>query len=72
METSRVAYEMGKGSVEKSQQLAAYYRQKADLLGIHFMDAAGCEFNELDFMHLTKKGHHQLADRFLAKIHLIL
>ena len=57
---------------EKSQQLAAYYQQKAELLGIHFMDAAGCEFNEIDFMHLTKKGHRQLADRFLEKISQIL
>ena len=72
VETSRVADEMGQGSVEKSRQLAAYYQQKADLLGIHFLDAAGCEFNEIDFMHLTKKGHRQLADRFLAKIREIL
>lgn len=63
---------MGQGSVEKSRQLAAYYREKAELLGIHFMDAAGCEFNELDFMHLTRKGHRQLADRFLEKIPQIL
>ena len=72
VENSRVADEMGQGSVEKSEKLAAYYQQKADLLGIHFMDAAGCEFNELDFMHLTKKGHRQLADRFLEKIPQIM
>lgn len=72
VETSAVADEMGKGSVEKSRQLASYYQKKADLLGIHFMDAAGCEFNEIDFMHLTKKGHRQLADRFLEMIPEIL
>ena len=73
VETSRVADEMSQGSVEKSQQLAAYYRQKADLLDIHFMDAAGCEFNELDFMQLTKKkGHRQLTDRFPEEIRQIL
>ena len=72
VETSRVADEVGIGCVEKSQKLASYYRQKAELLGLHFMDAAGCEFNELDFMHLTKKGHRQLADRFLEKIREIL
>lgn len=47
-------------------------RKKAELLGLHFMDAAGCEFNEIDFMHLAKKGHRQLADRFLEKISQIL
>ena len=72
VETSRVADEVGMGAVEKSEKLADYYRKKAELLGIHFMDAAGCEFNELDFMHLTKKGHRQLADRFLEKISQIL
>ena len=72
VETSRVADKMGQGSMKKSEKLAAYYKQKADLLGIHFMDAAGCEFNDLDFMYLTKKGHRQLADRFLGKIPQIL
>lgn len=64
VETSHVADEMGVGSVEKSEKLATYYKQKAELLGIHFMDAAGCEFNTLDYMHLTKNGHAQLAERF--------
>jgi len=72
VETSHVADEMGIGAVEKSEKLAYYYRQTADLLGIHFMDAAGCEFNELDFMHLTKKGHRQIAGLFADKIRQIL
>ena len=72
VETSVVADEMGVGSVEKTEKLAIYYRQKADLLGIHFLDAAGCEFNQVDFMHLTQKGHRQLADLILEKLTHIL
>ena len=41
---------------------------KADLLGCHFMDANGCEFNRIDYMHLTRKGHAQLAERFAELI----
>lgn len=55
---------MGEHCAEKSRELAFYYRQKADFLGCHFMDANGCEFNRIDFMHLTRKGHSQLAQRF--------
>lgn len=68
VETSDVADEMGIGSVEKSEKLAAYYEKTAQLLGVHFMDAAGCEFNTLDFMHLTRKGHRQLAEKFAKRI----
>ena len=55
---------MGIHCAEKSRALAKYYAEKAKLLGCHFMDAAGCEFNRIDFMHLTRQGHAQLADRF--------
>ncbi len=72
VETSRVSDEVGAGCVEKSEKLADYYRQKADLLGLCFLDAAGCEFNGIDFMHLTRRGHRQLADRFLEIIPKIL
>ena len=33
----------------------------AKLVGAHFLDAKDCEFNQVDGMHLTKKGHAQLA-----------
>ena len=56
--------EMGQGIVEKSQQLAQQYELKADLLGCAFLDAEGvAEFNRVDQMHLTRKGHRQLADK---------
>ena len=59
---------MGDHCAEKSRELAKYYAEKAKLLGCHFLDAAGCEFNRIDFMHLTRRGHAQLADRFAALV----
>ena len=37
-------------------------------LGCHFLDAAGCEFNRVDFMHLSRRGHAQLAERLAALV----
>ena len=54
---------MGVTCAAKSRELAKYYKERAALLGCHFMDAAGCEFNSIDYMHLTRKGHAQLAQR---------
>ena len=70
--TSSVAEEMGTTPptcVEKSRQLAVEYRRVAEETGCHFLDAdgCGCEFNTIDYMHLTKKGHMALAAA-LAKL----
>ena len=54
---------MGVHCAEKSRELAKYYKEKADLLGVHFMDAADCDFNRIDFMHFSRKGHGQLAEK---------
>ena len=62
MLSSPVAATMGTGCVQKSQALATYYKATADLTDAHFFDAKACEFNQVDFMHLTRKGHTQLAD----------
>lgn len=61
---SPVADTMGDGCVVKSQKLAHYYKEQCDLIGCHFLDAGllGCEFNQVDFMHLTKQGHATLAE----------
>ena len=66
---SFVADTMGKLCVEKSRQLARYYREQCDLIGCHFADAGamGCEFNTVDYMHLTRKGHATLAEN-LARL----
>ena len=63
MLTSPVADTMGTGCVKKSEELAHYYKEQCDLIGAHFLNAAdvGAEFNEVDYMHLTRKGHAQLA-----------
>ena len=39
------------------------------MIGCHFLDAGelGCEFNTVDYMHLTNKGHETLA-RGLAEV----
>jgi len=60
---------MGELCVEKSEQLSRYYKEQCQLLGVHFADAGalGCEFNEIDYMHLTKAGHATLAEK-LAEI----
>lgn len=61
---SDVAATMGTLCVDKARDLAREYKAQCDLLGCHFLDAgaAGCEFNQIDFMHLTRKGHATLAD----------
>ena len=61
---SPIASVMGTTCVEKSRQLAAEYEKQCQLLGVHFLDAGklGCEFNTVDYMHLTAKGHATLAD----------
>lgn len=66
---SDVAATMGTGCVIKSQELARYYKEQCDLTGAHFLDAQemGCEFNTVDYMHLTSKGHATLAAR-LAEV----
>ena len=63
---------MGEHCAEKSRGLAKYYQEKANLLGCHFMDANGCEFNSIDYMHLTRKGHAQLAARVAALVPQII
>lgn len=64
MLTSPVAGTMGSGCVVKSRALAKEYAAVCELLGVHFLDAdaVNCEFNQIDYMHLTQKGHAALAD----------
>lgn len=64
--TSPVADEMGTmgpGCVEKSRKIPAEYKRVAAEVGCHFLDAneIGAEFNTIDFMHLTRRGHAALA-----------
>ena len=61
MERSETGVPMGKGCLEKSRELPQYYEKTARLVGAHYLNAKGCEFNAVDGMHLTRKGHAQLA-----------
>ena len=58
-----IIHTMGTGCVEKSRQLAKEYQAVCESLGVHFLDAGAldCEFNKIDCMHLTKRGHAALA-----------
>ena len=53
---------MGAGCPEKSRGLARQFAEVAVRQGCAFLDAEGlAEFNTHDCMHLTRKGHSQLA-----------
>ena len=53
---------MGAGCPEKSRGVAPYFAAVAEGQGCAFLDAEGlAEFNKIDCMHLTRKGHSQLA-----------
>ena len=67
---SEVGPTMGPGCIEKSRELAKYYQQQCELIGCHFLDAQelGCEFNNIDCMHLTRKGHETMAQALAEKI----
>ena len=59
---------MGTTCAAKSREVAKYYAPVAEARGCAFLDAEGvAEFNQVDFMHLTRKGHAQLAEK-LAQI----
>lgn len=61
---------MGFDCVAKSQQLPAYYQELATLLGCHFLDVGllGCQFNTIDYMHLTAHAHQLLADKLIRLV----
>lgn len=55
---------MGAGCPQKSRELAAWLEPAAKRLGCAFLDAEGlAEFNRVDYMHLTRKGHAALAEK---------
>ena len=58
---------MGAGCVEKSVALPPYMKAVAERNGCAYFDAKDCEMNPVDFTHLTRKGHAQLAEA-LAKL----
>lgn len=68
---THVAGTMGRGCAEKSEGLAAAYREIADLMGCHYLDAnevVASGPNTFDYMHLTEDGHRELAEGLAGKI----
>ena len=63
---------MGVHCAERSRGLAESFAAAAELLGVHFLDAAGCEFNTVDYMHLSRTGHRQLAERLAELVPSLL
>ncbi len=60
---------MGLHCPEKSRALSGHFMAVADRQGCGFLDAEGkAEFNRLDCMHLTRKGHEQLSNVLQAMI----
>ena len=55
---------MGTTCAEKSRELGKYLEPVAKRNGCAYLDAEGiAEFNKVDFMHLSRKGHAQLAEK---------
>ena len=53
---------MGAGAPAKSRALSLHYEPVAREQSCAWLDAEGvAEFNKVDYMHLTRKGHSQLA-----------
>ena len=67
-----VVADMGKNAPAISRGIAEYYKATAELLGVHFLDAAFCQFNKVDYMHLTRQGHAQLAEKLAQLVPEIL
>ena len=68
MEISSVGSTMGSGCAAKSRELAAQMEPVVKAQGCAWLDAEGiAEFNQVDYMHLTRKGHADLAAK-LAQI----
>ena len=59
---------MGVTCAEKSRELSRYLEPVARQQGCAYLDAQEiAEFNRVDFMHLSRKGHRQLAEK-LAQV----
>lgn len=60
---------MGKSCHETSLGIAEEYKKQCRMHGWSFFDAEGiAEFNELDYMHLSRLGHAQLAGALAALV----
>ena len=61
---------MGASCHATSMGVAEQYRQKCAAHGWAFLDAEGvAEFNTVDYMHLSRRGHSQLAEALAPLVH---
>lgn len=70
-ESTVVSGEMGKSCVEKSRALAPLYKDVAERLNCHFLDAGSIEGMEMapyDYMHLSRESHKLLAAKLAELI----
>ncbi|MEG1931692.1 MAG: GDSL-type esterase/lipase family protein [Pygmaiobacter sp.] len=72
MECSVVGPCMGAGCAAKSRQLPPLLAEVAQRTGCHYLSAEGCELNSVDYMHLTRHGHAQLAALLARTIPILL
>ncbi len=64
MEQNPSGATMGKHCVEKSAELSAWMEPIVKAQGCAYLDAEGiAELNRIDYMHLSRKGHAQLAKK---------
>lgn len=68
MESTPTVETHGPGASEKAGQLARFYAAVAQRQQVHFLDAAGCPMNSVDYMHLSRAGHATLAQRILRAV----
>lgn len=59
-------------SVKATRGLAREYAFLAVREGVGFLDAGGCELTSVDHVHLTRKGHRQLAERMETAVKEII
>lgn len=72
MESTPTVETHGYGAAEKAHQLAHYYAAVAQRQQVHFLDAAGCPTNTVDYIHLTREGHAALAQRVLEAVRALV
>ena len=59
---------MGCDCVRKSRELPYYYEKVCERNGVRFFNAEKCEFNRVDCMHLTRRGHEELASALIPLV----
>lgn len=64
--------DFNENSVETTRALAGEYALLAVAEQVDFLDAGGCELTKADHVHLTARGHRQLAERMETAVREIL